>query len=791
MSNFDIPINYSRDVIMRHDNQLLDDSTYIEEKNKIVNEKREKKKTFYEDSIINPNFTPDEFIKQQTHIKETNKIETDEFHPYLNYLESKGLLNKNPQVRYNIDYINVDSANRNKEPYNIPKKLYQLDNNCLDITDNYLNIHINKTQISDFTIGDKISLTNILPLEKTYNCYDTSYNQVIYFESGKSYATIKINPNVNILYNESINTSTLDLYKYYDTTNVYVKISGVIGTSSYQIQNFFSSTNTISEMYKNDENSAFIGNIPVAFINDNHRIYLLPPDGTIATPDKNIFYIKLPYAATGSKIGNIITPNVISELTNTPQYLIDPYQISFTFNHYNLIPLNQLNADFPVTNNNIHGYHIINSIDDDYIKIKIYPNINLDLIDKYNFGYNRFGGNNINLNLINKINYGYPSQNNYSINLEKIYTNIVEIKIIDSLFKNPIITIINNGNSKNNMLYFQSIENIEAIQSIEIPQGYYTAEKLKLTLEHLFSNTSRISNFYNYDSNYNIIVDIDEATNLVSFTNYKKARLKQAIRNISPVINITDNMIGDGVYTITITHENHGIFTQTKDVIFSGFIDDTGILGSDLNGKKTITILDTNTYQFTLNNINLTQIKTITHGGNGITILVPSEIKFYFNYEDTAADVLGFRNGGIESSITSFNTIIKNSDPYQNEQPYDFNGNKITIKNNSIKLKKYLYFLMTCKEISQNNIINVNNKQNAFAKFKISDDNILNNEFTSTPIFFYNPLTQLDKLSFQFYNPDNTLIDFNNEEHSFILQITTIDNIPELTGLNSTMSTRR
>jgi DNA-directed RNA polymerase subunit E'/Rpb7 len=105
MSNFDIPINYSRDVIMRHDNQLLDDSTYIEEKNKIVNEKREKKKTFYEDSIINPNFTPDEFIKQQTHIKETNKIETDEFHPYLNYLESKGLLNKNPQVRYNIDYI--------------------------------------------------------------------------------------------------------------------------------------------------------------------------------------------------------------------------------------------------------------------------------------------------------------------------------------------------------------------------------------------------------------------------------------------------------------------------------------------------------------------------------------------------------------------------------------------------------------------------------------------------------------------------------------------------------------
>lgn len=790
MSNFDIPINYKRDVIMRYDNTRNDDNEYIEEKNKIAENKREQKNTLYIDNIINPDFTPDVFIRQQTNIKEINKIEKNDFDPYLNYLENKGLISTNAQVRYNIEYVNIDSTNRNKVPYNIATKLYQLDNNCLDIVDNYLNIQMSKSIINDFTVGDKISITNILPLEDIYNCYDTSDNPVITFIEGKSYAIININPNINIMNNENTNTTTLDLYKYYDTTNVTVQISGVIGTSSYQIQNFFNSKELVT-MYKNDPNSAFIGNIPVAFINDTHRIYLLPPGEIDISPDKNKFYIKLPYASIGNVIGNIITPQVIKSSKNSPKYVLDPYQISFTFNHYNLISLNELNADFPITNKNIYGYQVINSIHNDYITIKIYPNINSDLINQYNFSYLKFGGNGINLSLIKKINYAYPSQNYYSINLEKIYTNVVEIKLIDSLFKNPMITIVNNGVNKNNMLYFQSIENIETIQSIEIPSGYYTPDKLKSTIENLFSKTSRISNFYNYDSNYNIIIDIDDTTNIVTFKNYKKATLNQAIRNITPIINISDNMIGSGTYTIVIEHTNHGIFTDTSDVIFSGFIEDTGILASDLNGKKTIKILDTNTYEFTLNNINLQQTKRITLGGNGIVVVVPSEIKFYFNYQDTVADVLGFRNGGYESSITSFNSIIKNSDAYQNEQPYDFNGNPIIIKNNSIKLKKYLYFVMTCKEIGTNNIININNTQNIFAKFRISDDKILDNQFTPTPIFFYNPVTQLNTLTFAFYNPDNTLLDFNNEDHSFIIQITTIDNIPELTGLNSTMATRR
>ena len=66
--------------------------------------------------------------------------------------------------------------------------------------------------------------------------------------------------------------------------------------------------------------------------------------------------------------------------------------------------------------------------------------------------------------------------------------------------------------------------------------------------------------------------------------------------------------------------------------------------------------------------------------------------------------------------------------------------------------------------------------------------NIISNEITQTSSFFYDPIYELDKLTFKFYNPDNTLIEFDDNDHSFTLEITTIDNIPELTNINYTRS---
>jgi hypothetical protein len=56
------------------------------------------------------------------------------------------------------------------------------------------------------------------------------------------------------------------------------------------------------------------------------------------------------------------------------------------------------------------------------------------------------------------------------------------------------------------------------------------------------------------------------------------------------------------------------------------------------------------------------------------------------------------------------------------------------------------------------------------------------------PVYYYNPIRYLNELSFSFYDADGSLFDFDNIDHSFILELTMVDNIPENTQLNSTRS---
>jgi hypothetical protein len=55
-------------------------------------------------------------------------------------------------------------------------------------------------------------------------------------------------------------------------------------------------------------------------------------------------------------------------------------------------------------------------------------------------------------------------------------------------------------------------------------------------------------------------------------------------------------------------------------------------------------------------------------------------------------------------------------------------------------------------------------------------------------MFYYNPINSINELSFEFFDPIGDNFDFNNVDHSFILELTMIDNIPENTGLKSNSS---
>lgn len=738
------------------------------------NENYDIKKTQY-----NPTFITNSLYSNTINQEDKYKIDTTKYEPIIHYLNEKGLEQK-VKIRYDVDYINIDSMNRVQIPKNISKYFVNLDPDPLTIHNYELKIKAPINIIKNIVKGDKISLTGIDKLIKKYSAIDENKNLLIKFYEGKNYIEININPNVK-------NNENFDIYqKNFDTSKVFVNISGVRGVKKntyFEINNILPFNTTGNNNYKkinqetNDASCAYIGNIPISFINDTHRIYTLPPNETNVIFSSNKFYILLPYDSDGT--------NIISDISNNVD---NNYTIQFTFYHYNFIPLNEIISDYPVNYEHIKGFHLVKSINtiENYITVEIYPPI--DTIYKLTgdyFKYENFGGSAIYLNVIDKIVYAYPYQNNYTITLDKSYNNVIQIKLIDSNFNNFAKTFYNTGPSKNNRIYFQNMENIQEIQYIELDEGFYNRNDIVKMIEKKFSEKKRnidIENF-GYDLNYIVTIEINENTDVVTLKSYKKKKLQKPINNISPLININESGIGDGTYTIVIQHFNHGISTLNSFGIFEGFISHIGIPAESLNGIHILTIIDKDKYSFVINDVNLTESKRITDGGRNVTVYIPSHMRYFFNYNDTAGDVLGFRDVGNDTSITLYNYEIKNSDSYENEIKFDINGYPKEIKNNSIQLYKFNYFLMRCDIL--NKLYNSGTKNSFFTKFRITEDKIIGNEYLNTNIFLYEPIYLMDQLSFKFYNPDNTLVDFSNLNHSFILEITRIDNMPLLSNLNT------
>ena len=180
MAEFDKALNYGTDVIMNYNKDAVDDLDYINLKEKIIKEKI--KNHDYEERAIltNPLFEPNPFISEQIDYGKKNIIKQTEFDPYINFLNEKGLNGKNVKVRYNVEYINIDSMNRNQLPYNITTNNYKLMNNPLSIVNNTLQIQIDQNIINNLNVGDKFTLTNISTISNKYLAFgDLSYDNQI------------------------------------------------------------------------------------------------------------------------------------------------------------------------------------------------------------------------------------------------------------------------------------------------------------------------------------------------------------------------------------------------------------------------------------------------------------------------------------------------------------------------------------------------------------------------------------------------------------------------------------
>jgi hypothetical protein len=656
-----------------------------------------------------------------------------QYDPYKAYLVENGLINDSSEIRYNVEYINIDSRHRNKSPSNVILNVYNIDKTSMSISAN--NLIINLTDSTNFYIGQKVSIAGLLPYTQIYRY---NLNGIMTFTANSSY--IKFSVNCNINYPQSS-------YQKIDTSKLYVTISGITG----------------------NDLSTYIGNIPINLINKTQQIYLTSDYDSSGT--LNTFYIKLPIVSNGL------------QATST-------FNIKFEFEHYNGIPIFEINADYPINNYHTNGYQVINAINSGSLYFQVYPPVESSLYQ--NISYNNFGNTNMYLKTIESINKGYPNSNSYTLQLPKTYSGIVQVKSISSIFPNVLKAFkAAPSDNQNNLLYFQDIDNGNEIQVIELEEGNYTSQEFIDQMENKFSQLTRTNDISGsvYLPNYYVKINIKANQDLIEFNNYRKAILSKPIITVTPPIQQADTSIGVGSYKITLNHSNHNITSVGTEIILENFIDHLGISALNFNGvHKVVEIIDENRYSIELTNINLSPTKNITNGGFNATVLKPGLFRFFFNKEYSMGTQIGFRNVGEPGSITSYKSKITNKDKYENEINFDALKNLNIFTNTSLTFTSDYYINIVTPQLSI--IKNTAAPFDLFAKVYFSNNNteVMIDSVITPPVYYYNPIRYLNELSFSFYDAKGNLFDFDNVDHSFILELTMVDNIPENTQLNSTRS---
>ncbi len=606
---------------------------------------------------------------------------------------------------------------------------------------------------------------------------------------------------------------------------------GSAGVNYNTVVNFVDDTNSSTNV--STQLTPFIGNVPVNLLNNYQRMYYtgdeiikaVDPNYPITqVPSSDKFYINLfnNYVTTEYVWNETLLPNTLIIYTYEHAKATD---ITITFYHYGGIPTRLINSMYPVGFTSTQGYkYIIDVISTSTSGKEGYITIQMNRIGFYN---NTFGGDGMYIGLINELVAGYPKPEFYIMPFQKVYTNVVMVKMISSAFpkSNTVFSDGVRGNKKNNAFYWQNLYDGDHTYSIEITSGTYNAFQLKTEIE------TKISQQFRYSQNVitgvpNIItVDIDENTDLVTFTNYNG--YQSPIEPFIEIYNFADiNDVSDpahfvseneyyiyptgGYYTdyptafisfqssyrLKIYQSNHKL-KQGDNVVIKGSLNVQVISPDYINGShKVIRIVDDNNYDIVIDHVTPgVFVDPDQMGGFNVTILSLNSFRIRFDYTDTFGTELGFRDVGQPTSITPYQPIITNNIIYEQEDLQniieeltqktvnvaDITSSIVDI-HNALSINGLSYFVIQCNEL--NNIENLGYIKNFFYKINLNGDtDYIYDTYVDSPIFYNEPIKRLSQLTLNFYTPTGELYDFNGRDHSFVLQIVTFDETPIETSI--------
>lgn len=641
---------------------------------------------------------------------------------------------------YKISLVNIDSTFRNK----IPKNIYST--NVVYLPQDPLTFTESSSVITVSYPGHNLSQNDTIIIQ---NVQASSYvlSGGLYLFQNNSYLFIKLKHNINLNYLNLSNKLKIDISAVNTTENTYfygnIPLNAIIGTFEINLPSVI------------DANTPFSTTI-LNYFNVTSALQM----------DSNYLLISLPF-------------NYFSK-TDQLLEITDFYKITFTdlFG----IPINGINADFPIN----------------YLRLQSSQSVS-QVIDSNTFtiesNYSTYtggsgGGNTVQImKIINTIE-GYPDANNYTVKLKKNFNNVVRIELVSTEFTYIDYLIKSSGINKNNSIYWKNLDDGNYIYSTTINEGNYDSIHLISNLQTAMNSVPRITSTVENPVYNDFSISLNSYTQKIVFTAYKTEPIPNALKIDTLELNGTK-------YFILIIRQQSNL-VNVGDTITISNSDDLGLIPKSLiNTSLTVYSINKENSSYTIllgpvNQITTSQDlgTTLTDdGGGAVVVKTYADFSLLFNYSDTIGNVLGFKNVASVNAITPFNTKISNFDLYLNDTQLNSVGNidkSTQILNFSGNNNYYLLYINNFELVQ-----NISSVPIAFAKILLSGQpgDVLYNTFINYPLEFDFPLQTLIELQIKIMYPDGTLPDFRNINHSFTLRITESVSTPRNTGINSKNTT--
>lgn len=625
-----------------------------------------------------------------------------------------------------ISLLNIDSSYRNNKPKNIletnniilPKDPITTKKGSSLLKINYPNHQLNE--------GDKVVINNVSSINQTLSNSFYLFNKL-------NYLIIKIDHGIPS-----------------DYTQYTEKLEAEINL----ISNLNSSTNISSRFYGNIPINMLLGiktiktltDIKTKFTNDNINVLSSLYDNikkvytNITTEDeiyKNFIFLELEFTFTSQTVSLFKIDHV--------------YNINFL--QINGIHTNKINSDYPINHDRQQGFQEIVSIDDDNIYVSI---------NSIAFSDTSEGGSKVSIfKILNTIS-GYPNAGEFTLNLRKNFTNVVRIELVSSEF--PFTEfIIKEG--INNKLYWQHLDDGDHVYSISIPSGNYSANNLIETISTEINNVDRITSTPQNRILNKFEISLNTFTSKLDFTAFSETLLPNSI--ISKKVFLENQEY----YQLDIEHPNN--FVKVDDFIT---ISNSEAIGEIPKGSINTThkIYKTNEADQIYSIILIPFNKTTSsgdRGGSSIKVKTVAKVRFLFNKNDTLGEVLGFKNVGASSSITSFSSVVSNFDNYIYNNQLDSVGN-IDNRTNLVQLNGknnyWLLYLNNFESVILNNGLN-----SSFAKILLTGQqgDVLYNSFVNNPVEFEKPIPTISDINVKVTDSKGNIVDFENTNFSFTIRI--------------------